>query len=125
MPYKILVADDEPDVLFVLEDSIKKAGYTAILAHDGLEALEKVSKEKPDLIVLDIMMPKLDGQSVNVKLKENKETANIPVIVVTAFGQFKKLLEVRNELTVSGYLEKPFPVSALLDKIKEILKTRV
>ena len=125
MAFKILVADDEPDVLFVLEDSIKKAGYNAILAHDGLEALEKVSKEKPDLIVLDIMMPKLDGQSVNVKLKENKDTANIPVIVVTAFGQFKKLLEVRNELTVSGYLEKPFPVTALLDKISEILKTRV
>lgn len=125
MAYKILIADDEPDVLFVLEDSIKKAGYTVVLAHDGLEALEKVSKEKPDLIVLDIMMPKLDGQSVNVKLKENKETADIPVIVVTAFGQFKKLLEVRNELTVSGYLEKPFPVSALLDKINEILKTSV
>ncbi|MCB4790931.1 MAG: response regulator [Elusimicrobia bacterium] len=121
MPRKILIADDEPDILSILGDLLTKAGFNVTLAKDGLETLEKVNKDKPDLIVLDIMMPRLDGHSVNIKLKENKETANIPVIIMTAYGHFKKLLEVRNELTVSAYLEKPFPVSMLLEKIKEIL----
>lgn len=124
MAHKILIADDEKDVIFVLENALIKEGYKVISASDGVEALQKVAAEKPDLILLDIMMPRLDGHSVNVKLKENPKTANIPVIVITAFGHLKKLLEIREELTVTAYLEKPFPVLRLSKKIKEILEKK-
>ncbi|MBN1621394.1 MAG: response regulator [Endomicrobiales bacterium] len=121
MSKKVLIVDDEKDVLIILTDALSKEGYEIITASDGMEALEKVSSEKPDVILLDIMMPKLDGHSVNLKLKENPKTANIPVIVITAYGHLKKLLEVREELPVSGYLEKPFPIVRLKEKIREVL----
>ena len=69
------------------------------------------------------MMPRLDRYSVNLRLKENPETANIPVIVITGRGHIKELLKLREELSVAAYLEKPFPVSALLEKVEEILGT--
>jgi response regulator RpfG family c-di-GMP phosphodiesterase len=68
------------------------------------------------------MMPKLDGYSVNLKLKENPETENIPVIVITGRGHLKELLQIRGDITVAAYLEKPFPLKVLVEKIKELLK---
>ncbi|HAM38267.1 MAG TPA: two-component system response regulator, partial [Elusimicrobia bacterium] len=73
MKKKILVVDDEKDVVFVISISLIRAGYTIIVAYDGLEALELITNEKPDLVILDIMMPKLDGYSVKIKLKEYPE----------------------------------------------------
>jgi CheY-like chemotaxis protein len=121
MPKKILVVDDEKDVIYILEDALKKEGYDIESASDGVEALEKVSRFMPDLIILDIMMPKLDGHSVNLKLKESTATAKIPVIFITAYGQLKELLDTREEFPVAGYIEKPFPVSTIIGKVKELL----
>ena len=121
MAYKIMIVDDEPDVVYVIEQNLLKEGYKVVKCYDGLDALAKVGSEKPDLILLDIMMPKLDGHAVNSRLKENPATASIPVIVITAHGNLRKLLQVRDELAVSGYFEKPFPVSLLKEKIKELL----
>ena len=86
MAHKILVVDDDVDVLSVLETVLVASGYTTVLSPDGEDALNKVSSEKPDLIILDLMLPKLDGHSVNIKLKEDPKTANIPVIIITAYG---------------------------------------
>ena len=119
---KILVVEDEKDIVEVIRMKLEKEGYEVDTAYDGIEALEKVKLNRPDLIVLDIMMPKLDGYSVNLKLKENPETENIPVIVITGKGHLKELLQIREEITVSAYLEKPFPLKLLVEKIKELLK---
>jgi len=118
---KILIAEDEKDIVFIIETALKKAGFETIIAYDGEETLKKAINEKPDLILLDIMMPKMDGFTVNTKLKENNETKDIPVIVCTARGGLKDLFSIEEKWKVDGYLEKPFVVKVLIDKIREVL----
>jgi DNA-binding response OmpR family regulator len=122
MPHKILIVDDEKDIVTILKMALEKQGFLVAEAYDGFEAMQKIATEKPDLILLDLMMPKLDGHSVNLRLKENPETAGIPVIVITGRGHLKELLGISGELLVAAYLEKPFPVSLVLEKIRAILK---
>lgn len=121
MKKKILIVDDERDIVVILKLALGKEGYEVIEAFDGLEALEKAAEVKPDLILLDIMMPKMDGLSVNLKLKEDTATAKIPVIVITGRGQFKELIDARKDIEIYAYLEKPFTVAMLMGKIKEAL----
>ena len=121
-PKRILIVDDEPEVLFVLKMALEKSGYIIEEAHDGEMALEKVGEKPPDAIVLDFMMPKLDGHSVNIKLKENPATAQIPVVIITGKGHLKELLVIREEFRVSAYLEKPFRVQTLIEKLGIILQ---
>jgi len=122
MKHKILIVDDEHDIVVILKMALEKEGYEVVEAFDGVEALQKVKETNPDLILLDIMMPKMDGHSVNLKLKENPETAKIPVIVITGRGQLKELVQARKDIEIVAYLEKPFTVSMLLGKIKETLE---
>ena len=122
MSQKILIVDDERDIVFVLKMALEKNGYLVSEAYDGIEALEKIGADKPDLILLDLMMPRMDGHSVNLKLKENPATALIPVVVITGKGHLKELLEIKDGISVAAYLEKPFTVAMLLEKIKELLK---
>jgi len=121
MKRRILIVDDERDIVTILKLALGKAGYEVSEAYDGVEALGKVAEQKPDLILLDIMMPRLDGHSVNLKLKENPETAKIPVIVITGRGQLKELMQSSAEISIVAYLEKPFTVAMLMTKIKETL----
>ncbi|MBN1621680.1 MAG: response regulator [Endomicrobiales bacterium] len=121
MSKNILIVDDEKDIVLVLRLALEKAGYNVFEAYNGIEALKIADEKGPDLIVLDIMMPQLDGHTVNIRLKENPKTAKIPVIIITGRGNFKELIEVRNDLKIFEYLEKPFAVSVLIDKIKEIV----
>jgi DNA-binding response OmpR family regulator len=118
----ILIVDDERDIVTILKMALEKEGFQVLEAYDGIEAMQKITDKKPDLILLDLMMPKLDGHSVNLRLKENPDTANIPVIVITGRGHLKELLGITGELLVAAYLEKPFPVSLLLEKIRNILR---
>ncbi|MFN3966458.1 MAG: PleD family two-component system response regulator [Endomicrobiia bacterium] len=115
---KILVVEDETDVVEILKMALIQSGYEVDCAYDGEEALEKVKSFKPDLILLDLMLPKIDGGSVNLKLKENPETAHIPVIVITGKGNLKELLHLDEGITIAGYYEKPIKVKFLLEKIK-------
>jgi len=117
----ILIVDDEPDIVFVLTTAMKKNGYATQEAFNGLEALEKIKIQVPDAIVMDIMMPKMDGHSLNIALKKDPKTAGIPVIIITGKGNFKELLDIKEGVNVAAYLEKPFPISLLLDKLREIL----
>jgi CheY-like chemotaxis protein len=120
-PKTILVVDDEPDIVFVLTTALKKNGYITEEAFNGLEALEKIRTQAPDAIILDIMMPKMDGHSVNLELKKDPRTALIPVIIITGKGNFKELLDIKEGVNIAAYLEKPFPISLLLEKLSGIL----
>ena len=113
--------DDEDDIRLVLRAALEKRGYIVDEAENGSVALQKIASSRPDLVILDIMMPILDGYSVNLRLKENPETATLPVIVITGKGTIGEFMKVRNELMVAAYLEKPFAVSMLVDKLQEIL----
>lgn len=118
---KILIADDEVDITFVIQVALEKEGFEVVVANDGVQAFEKIKEIKPDLVVLDIMMPKMDGQSLNTKLKESEETKSIPVIIITGRGQMKEFFSNQTGGQVADYMEKPFPVKKLTDKIKEVL----
>jgi CheY-like chemotaxis protein len=121
MKHKILIVDDERDIVVILKLALEKEGYEVFEAYDGKEALEKLPQAKPDLILLDIMMPTMDGYTMNVKLKDNPETASIPVIVITGRGLLKELMKQSKDAAISGYLEKPFTVAKLLSDIKNVL----
>lgn len=120
-PKTILLVDDEPDVLFVLKMALEKRGYRVEEASNGLEAVEKAQALVPDALVMDIMMPKLDGLSATERLKQLPQTQSIPIFIITGKGHLKELMDIRQDLNVACYLEKPFPVSALVDKLKEVL----
>lgn len=120
MDKKILVCDDEPYILLALTDAVETEGYDCITATDGEEALQLAKEEKPDLILLDIMMPGKDGYEVCQELKQDEETKGIPVIMLTAKSQ--EVDKKRGqEAGADDYITKPFRPSILRKKFKEIL----
>lgn len=119
---KILVVDDEEDVVYLLREALEDEGYQTFGAQDGQAALEIVKKEKPDLILLDIMMPKMDGYTLNQQLKKDEENHDLPVIVITGRGQLRDLFLLNQEAPIADFIEKPFPVKMLLGKIEQILR---
>ncbi|MBI1979245.1 MAG: response regulator [Elusimicrobia bacterium] len=116
---RVMVVDDENDVVELIKFMLEKDGNQVISASNGLEALEKVEVVKPDLIILDIMMPEMDGYTVNNRLMEKEETRTIPVIILTAKGQMRDLFELGTN--VVAFLEKPFDPRGLRDKVRELL----
>jgi len=117
---KILIADDRSEVVELVKVTLEGEGYRTIDASDGREALEKIRKEKPDLILLDIVMPKMNGFEVLSRVKKDPKTKEIPIVMLTAQGQ-KVDQEKGRRLGARDYITKPFSLSHLLNKIEEIL----
>jgi DNA-binding response OmpR family regulator len=117
---KILVVDDEPDVASLLTLMLKSQGYAVINAADGQEALEKARGESPDLILLDVMLPKMDGYKVARMLKFDENYSHIPIIMLTAKIQ-ERDKATGLEMGANDYLTKPFDTAVLLARIKERL----
>ncbi len=114
----ILIVDDEKMIINLLTHNLTKEGYNVIEANDGLEAISKAQEQKPDLILLDIMIPKLDGLSV---CKRIKNTMNIPILMVTAKDEeLDKIVGL--ELGADDYITKPFSVRELLARVKANLR---
>ena len=117
---KILVVDDEINITQILEFSIGAEGYEVISAQNGEEAIDKARREQPDLIILDIMMPIIDGYEACRILKANPLTKNIPVVLLTAKGRdIDKRLGY--EVGATDYIIKPFSPNKLVDRIHELL----
>ncbi len=117
---KILVVDDEVNITQILEFSIGAEGYEVITAANGEEAIDKARREQPDLIILDIMMPKIDGYEACRILKANPLTKNIPVVLLTAKGRdIDKRLGY--EVGATDYIVKPFSPNKLVDRIHQLL----
>ena len=119
MPKKILAVDDERHIVRLVEVNLQRAGYEVVTAYDGREALEKVKSENPDLVVLDVMMPYMDGFEVLKNLKSDPETAEIPVIMLTAKAQDADVFRGWQS-GVDCYLTKPFNPMELLTFVKRI-----
>jgi two-component system alkaline phosphatase synthesis response regulator PhoP len=117
---KILVVDDEIYIVHILDFSLGMEGYTVATALDGEQALEKARTEKPDLIVLDIMMPKLDGYETCKRLKADEATKAIPVILLSAKGRNVDQ-KVGFEVGADDYITKPFSPRKLVERINAIL----
>jgi two-component system alkaline phosphatase synthesis response regulator PhoP len=117
---KILVVDDEVYIVHILDFSLGVEGYDVVTAFDGEQALAKVAQDRPDLIVLDIMMPKLDGYETCKRLKGDAATRNIPVILLSAKGRNVDQ-KVGFEVGADDYITKPFSPRKLVDRINSIL----
>lgn len=116
----ILVVDDDEKVLKQLESQLKEKGFEVSTALDGKSALEQVKKEQPDLITLDVMMPEMDGYETCFHLKEDPETKNIPVIMVTNRGKMKSRL-TGISFGADFYISKPFEIEDLLELMEKAL----
>ena len=117
---KILVVDDEIYIVHILDFSLGMEGYEVVTALDGEQALERVASERPDLIVLDIMMPKLDGYEVCRAVKSNPATKNVPVILLSAKGRNVDQ-KIGFEVGADDYITKPFSPRKLVERINSIL----
>lgn len=121
MKEKILIVDDEKDIVKMIEYNLKKEGFRTIACHDGEDAIEAARKEHPDLIVLDLMLPVIDGLEVCRSLKKEAGTAKIPIIMLTAKRQESDKV-VGLELGADDYMTKPFSPRELLARIKAVLR---
>lgn len=117
---KILVADDDPAIQELVRLNLEMQGYQVIIASNGVETVRKALSERPDLIVLDVLMPEMDGYEVMRLLKNSEETSNIPIIVLTAYASDAGALVSWME-GAEGYLSKPFNPDELLMLVERVL----
>jgi len=117
---KILIIDDEPDIRLIVRLSLQKRGLTVVEASGGPEGVALARSERPDAILLDVMMPNLDGPSTLAQLRAAPESAAIPVVFLTAKAQRSELERLRN-LGAAGVFTKPFDPMTLADEILGIL----
>ena len=119
MPLKVLVCDDERHIVRLIKVNLERQGYQVVTAFDGKEGLEKVRAEKPDLCVLDVMMPYMDGFEVLKSIRRDPDTENLPVIMLTAKAQDKDVFEGYH-YGADMYLTKPFNPMELVTFVKRI-----
>lgn len=120
-PKKVLIVDDEEFVRQLIQIKLKFCGIETIEAGNGVDAIEKALSEKPDLILLDVMMPKMNGFEACQRLKANKETAHIPIVMLTARGD-PSAKERGENAGALEYLTKPFSPQKLAERVLEILR---
>jgi phosphate regulon transcriptional regulator PhoB len=121
MKEKILIVDDEKDIVKMLDYNFKKEGFRTISAYDGEDALDLAARERPDLIILDLMLPGLDGLEVCKSLKKADKTALIPIIMLTAKTKEADKI-VGLELGADDYMTKPFSPRELVARVKAVLR---
>jgi two-component system, OmpR family, alkaline phosphatase synthesis response regulator PhoP len=120
MPVKILVCDDERHIVRLIQVNLERQGWEVVTAYDGKEGLEKIRSEKPNLVVLYVMMPYMDGFEVLKSLRREPETEQLPVIMLTAKAQDKDVFEGYH-YGADMYLTKPFNPMELVTFVKRII----
>jgi two-component system alkaline phosphatase synthesis response regulator PhoP len=127
---KILLVDDDPDILDAVSVILEAQGYQVVTARDGIGALATLKAEKPDLMILDLLMPKMDGFAVCKELKDPRwaKYAGIPILILTSVreeaSRRRYELETGMELDVDDYAEKPIAPAVLLQRVEKLLKKR-
>ena len=120
MTYRILIADDEPNILISLEYLMKREGYTVTVARDGVEALAKILRERPDLVILDVMMPGKTGFEVCQEVRVHEQVAGTRILMLTAKGRDTDLAKGL-ALGADAYLTKPFSTKELAERVRQML----
>ena len=118
---KVLLVDDDPVILKLLQVNFEMEGYKVSTANDGVEGLEKARAERPDIVLLDIMMPRMDGLQVTKELKGSDDTKGIPIILLSAKAQASDV-QAGKDMGADDYLTKPFDPLELLDRVNELLE---
>jgi len=128
MPHKILVVDDDPDILEAISLILESQGYKVVTARDGVEGLANLKAEKPDLLVLDLLMPKMDGFAVCKELQDPRwsKYKDMPILILTSVreeaSRRRYELETGLELDVDDYVEKPVSPDTLLERVGRLIK---
>jgi two-component system alkaline phosphatase synthesis response regulator PhoP len=120
MGRKILITEDSPTILEILKSVLVEEGYEVIAATDGQQALEMARTEKPDLIILDLLLPKTDGYKVCRMLKFDEKYRNIPIIMLTSRTN-ESDEKLGREVGVDAYIRKPFQPEMIIDQIRKLL----
>jgi len=118
----ILIVEDDPKSMTLTKDLLKISGYTTIQAADGMQGVELAKSAKPDLILMDITMPKMDGYTACHDIKADPVTRNIPVVMLTAMG-YDLNKKFAKQMGADGYVTKPFSRQELIDAISPLLAT--
>jgi CheY-like chemotaxis protein len=118
MPKKILIADDEEEIIELLRTALELAGYEVLGISSGSKLFELIENSKPDLLILDVLMPGFDGYSMQLHLSQYESTKNIPVIVITALPAARTLFEKFPQVKL--FLTKPFNTDTIVKKVNEI-----
>lgn len=127
---KILVVDDDPDILDAMSMILESRGYNLIFAHDGLECLDKLTSEKPDLMILDLLMPKMDGFAVYKELQAPKwsEYRDMPILILSSVreeaSRRRYELETGQVLKPDEYVEKPIVPGVLIGRVEKLLERK-
>lgn len=122
MPKKIVYIEDDIEMTYLIKMILERRGYEIISTNNGLDGFDLVTKENPDLILLDLMMPEIDGWDVYHQLKSNNQTEKIPVVVISAKAQpIDKVLGLQ-VAKVTNYISKPFKPQELIEVIENILE---
>jgi DNA-binding response OmpR family regulator len=121
MAAKILLVDDEKEFVDMIKMRLEAKNYAVITAHDGIEALNKTRELRPDLIILDIMLPNLDGYQICRMIKFDKTFGEIPIILLTALDQ-EKDRKLGEQVRADAYITKPFEPEELVEKIAVLLR---
>ena len=121
MTKKIMVVDDEPDTVDLVKLVLETEGYEILVAYSGQEALDMIKINRPDLVLLDIMMPQMDGWTVRKKIVGNEDTKDIPVVMLTAKAQPIDKMIGLHVVGVTDYITKPFGRKELIDSVKRII----
>jgi len=130
MPAKILIVDDDPDILDAMTMIMESQGYEVVSARDGIEGLANLKSENPDLLILDLMMPKMDGFAVCKELQDPRwsKYKNIPILILTSVreeaSRRRYELETGLELDVDDYVEKPVSPDVLIGRVTKLLKKK-
>ena len=125
----ILIVDDDPDIQVALNIILESQGYKVVIAGNGVECFERLVEQKPDLIILDLLMPKMDGFAVFKELKSEKwsQYKDIPILILTSVreeaSRRRYELETGQELNADDYIEKPLSPEVLLASVKKLFKT--
>lgn len=122
MAQKILVVDDEKDLVEMITKRLKTAGYDVISAYDGQEGLKKIKEEKPDLIILDILMPHMDGVTMAASLKKDPDIKEVPIIFLTCLVENEEVRDRDHMIGGGLFLSKPFDAKELLSMVGKVLK---
>jgi len=123
MGKKVLIVDDEEAILRLVTVRLKSSGYEVITAYDGVEGLQAAAEHRPDLIILDILMPNMDGTEMSAKLKEDPRTRDIPVIFLTALKKKEGEPEAKGS-TPNVIFSKPFEGSELVDAVGKMIQDK-
>jgi DNA-binding response OmpR family regulator len=123
MSKKVLIVDDEPGIIVALQFLMEQNGYATLVAFSGEEAMEAVARDHPDLILLDIMLPVVDGFEVCQRVRENPAWDNIRIVLVTALGNEANVTKGL-DLGADAYVTKPFSNADLVARVKELLECR-